>query len=74
LEIKPMTDDKRLRYALWTVAAVTVLYVLSIGPAFRYARRSCFAYYQPVPWLVHETQYKPIMDGFCAYLNWWSDL
>ena len=68
-----MTDDKRLRSALWTVAALTVAYVLSIGPAFRSVRRSCFPYYQPVCWIVHETQCPEIMDAYCAYLNWWAD-
>jgi hypothetical protein len=72
-----MTDENkenRLKNSMWAVAVLAVIYALSIGPAFRSARQSCFPYYQPIPWLVHETQCKPIMDGFCAYLNWWADL
>jgi hypothetical protein len=67
-------DGERAKNWLWTVSILAMLYVMSLGPAFRYARRSCFPYYQPIPWLVQETQCKPIMDGFCAYLNWWADL
>jgi hypothetical protein len=57
-----------------TIAAFTVIYVLSMGSAFRCVRRASFPYYQPVRWVVHETQCSPIMDAYCAYLNWWADL
>ena len=65
-------SDERLKAMLWGVAALTVLYTLSIGPAFRYAGRACFAYYQPIRWIIG--QWAPFTDSFCAYINWWTNL
>lgn len=72
-------DNNRLRHMLWTIAFMAVIYTASMGPAFRYARRSSFPYYQPVIWLVHEAPELPqpcpqVRDAYCAYLNWCADL
>jgi len=73
-----MTEDKRFKTSLQALAILVVIYVLSIGPVFHYARRSCFPYYQPVCWLVHQSPEVPqpcpqARDVFCAYINWWDN-
>jgi hypothetical protein len=74
-----MIEDKRIKNVLWTLAFLGVIYALSMGPAFRHARRASFRYYEPVRWLVHQAPDLPgpgpqVRDAYCAYLNWWADL
>lgn len=74
-----MTEEKRITTVLWVLAFIGITYVLSMGPAFRSARRASFPYYQPVRWLVHAAPELPepcpqVRDVYCSYLNWWADL